>query len=192
MGSSASFGKQFGVCSGSLQLAYRDHLSTWDPWHKFHLSSFNRQYYFQTAPAEHTVWRKTNGIPIWHSVKKNDVKIATIGWQLHCRQEIQIRRHIWLVEFHVIIWQKNSKALILRVANGRHCLPFALHLEEVPKQSFKFQLLVQILWTGDQELLREYKHSSVSCNKIEPRTTLVIPDSNFCLSIFETSCAKPL
>lgn len=30
--------------------------------------------------------RKTNGIPIWHSVKKNDVKIATIGWQLHCRQ----------------------------------------------------------------------------------------------------------
>ena len=30
--------------------------------------------------------RKTNGIPIWHSVKKNDVKIATIGWQLDCRQ----------------------------------------------------------------------------------------------------------
>ena len=52
-------------------------------------------------PLQNTVWRKTNGIPIWHSVKKNDVKIATIGWQLHCRQEIQIRRHICLVEFHV-------------------------------------------------------------------------------------------
>ena len=108
MGSSASFGKQFGVCSGSLQLAYRDHLSTWDPWHKFHLSSFNRQYYFQTAPAEHTVWRKTNEIPIWHSVKKNDVKIATIGWQLHCRQEIQIRRHIWLVEFHIAVSRETT------------------------------------------------------------------------------------
>ena len=139
MGSSASFGKQFGVCSGSLQLAYRDHLSTWDPWHKFHLSSFNRQYYFQTAPAEHTVWRKTNGIPIWHSVKKNDVKIATIGWQLHCRQEIQIRRHIWLVEFHVVVSQE------IWVAYGKFGSAFGFLMPLFNRQHY-FQIACRTVW----------------------------------------------
>ena len=83
----------------SLPAAYRDQLSTWDPWHKFHLSSFNRHYY-----NKH---RKNNGIPIWHSVKKNDVKIATIGWQLHCVQADNSNKAPTIMKFHASIWQKN-------------------------------------------------------------------------------------
>ena len=55
--------------------------------------------------------RKTNGIPIWHSVKKNDVKIATIGWQLHCRQIHSKFFQFWnyktwykVIEHYTVIW----------------------------------------------------------------------------------------
>ena len=51
--------------------------------------------------------RKTNGIPIWHSVKKNDVKIATIGWQLHCVQADNSNKAPTIMKFHASIWQKN-------------------------------------------------------------------------------------